>query len=177
MNARLRRVAAAFVQAPPRLGAPGGISIAGITGVEQGLRWDAVATATAPELRGEEVHFLALPDGTLVVDEDVPDGAAAPLAEAVADDLEPPYAAAGVRQDDDLWAVGAVAIRVAELPGATGDAIEASQLDGVRTVLIDGEPAALPAALEDVAAAAGADWSLRAERVDDTLWIVDVNPL
>ena len=37
----------------------------GIHGVPRPRRWDAVATAAAPGLRGEIVHFVALPDGTL----------------------------------------------------------------------------------------------------------------
>ena len=45
----------------------------GIHGVPRPRRWDAVATADAPGLRGEIVHFVALPDGTLVVEEDEPD--------------------------------------------------------------------------------------------------------
>jgi hypothetical protein len=55
----------------------------GIHGVPRPRRWDAVATTAAPGLRGEIVHFVALPDGTLVVEEDEPDDALTPLAHAV----------------------------------------------------------------------------------------------
>jgi len=55
----------------------------GIHGVPRRRRWDAVTTVEAPALRGDAVHFVALADGTLVVDEDEPDAALEPLADAV----------------------------------------------------------------------------------------------
>ena len=56
---------------------------AGIHGVARSRRWDVVAAADAPDARGDAVHFVTLPDGTLVVDEDEPEGALTPLADAV----------------------------------------------------------------------------------------------
>ena len=54
---------------------------AGVHGMSRPRTWDTVATVEA-ELPGDEVHFVALEDRTLVVDEDVPDDALAPLADA-----------------------------------------------------------------------------------------------
>ena len=82
-----------------------------------------VATARA-ELPGDEVHFSALPDGTLVVEEDVPDGSLTPLAEAIEATLNPPYRAEAVRREDGIWAVGASRIRVREFPEAEDDELE-----------------------------------------------------
>src|SRR5437879_11666990 len=65
----------------------------GIHGVPRARRWDTVANADAPGLSGDAVHFVTLGDGTLVVDEDEPDGALAPLADAVEQTIPPPYRA------------------------------------------------------------------------------------
>ena len=46
------------------------------------------------------MHFTSLPDGTLLVEEDVPDGALSPLADAIEASINPPYYAEGVRRDD-----------------------------------------------------------------------------
>ena len=46
--------------------------VTGIHGVARPRRWDAVASAEGPGLAGDEVHFVALPNGDLVVDEDEP---------------------------------------------------------------------------------------------------------
>ena len=70
------------------------------------------------------MHFSALPDGTLVVDEDVPDGALTPLAEAIEATLNPPYRAEAVKREDGVWAVAASRIRVREFPEAEDDEVE-----------------------------------------------------
>ena len=67
-------------------------------------KWDAVVTTDAPALQGDAVHFAALGDGSLILDEDQPDGALAPLADALETRLAPPYRAEGVRRDGTLWA-------------------------------------------------------------------------
>jgi hypothetical protein len=95
----------------------------GIHGVARPRRWDAVTSAAAP-LPGDAVHFTALPDGTLVVDEDVPDDSLLPLAAAVEKLLEPPYRAQGVRQEDGVWALAANRIQVRQLPGVEEDELE-----------------------------------------------------
>lgn len=101
----------------------------GIHGVARPRVWDVVASAEA-DLPGDEVHFAALPDGTLVVDEDVPDGALLPLAEAVEATVQAPYRAEGVRREERVWAVGARRIEVRAFPGQEGDELELVE-DGV----------------------------------------------
>jgi hypothetical protein len=54
----------------------------GIHGVPRARRWDAVVAAHAPLVNGDTVHFVALADGSLVVDEDQPDELT-PLADAL----------------------------------------------------------------------------------------------
>ena len=56
---------------------------AGIHGVPRARRWDTVVTTDAPGLSGDAVHFVALSDRSLVVEEEEPDEALTPLADAV----------------------------------------------------------------------------------------------
>jgi hypothetical protein len=78
----------------------------------------------ASELPGAEVHFTSLPDGTLLVEEDVPDGALSPFADAIEASINPPYYAEGVRRDDAVWAVGAKRIQVRSYPDHEEDELE-----------------------------------------------------
>jgi hypothetical protein len=142
-------------------------------------RWDAVGTAETPDLPGDALEFSVLPDGTLLVDDDVPDGALSPLAEVVEQSLEPPYKARAARTEGDLWAVAANKIEVVELSDdVPGDVVSLAVQDGVRTLLVDERPAweSIPA-LEAHGAAVNADFVLSAERLDGNLWAVEVNPL
>ena len=96
----------------------------GIHGIHRQREWDVVATVETDGIPGGEVHFWALPDGTLVVEEDVPDGALVPLADAIEAGLQPPYRAQGVRRSEAVWAVAARAIEVRSLPGTIADELE-----------------------------------------------------
>ena len=141
-------------------------------------RWDAVVTAAAPLLTGDAVHFVAIPDGSLIVEERVSNGSLDPLAEALEQQLRPPYRAEGVRRDR-LWAVAANAIEVLELgEDVGGDTLELAHRGGERHLTVDGAPslAALPA-LEAYAEARHTDYVARAERIDGDLWEVRVSPL
>lgn len=150
----------------------------GIHGVPRARRWDAVATAEAPELRGDEVHFTALPDGRLVVDEDEPDGALAPLADALEARLTAPYRAEGVRRDGALWGVAGRRIAVVREPRLDGEEAELVVTRGGRSLTVDGRPRLARApALEAAAAGEGAEFVLRATRLDDDLWEVETAPL
>lgn len=95
----------------------------GIHGVARPRVWDVVTTAEA-DLPGDAVHFTSLPDGTLVVEEEVPDGGLVPLAEAIEVTLQPPYRAEGVRRDERVWAVGAKRIVVKAYPEESEDELE-----------------------------------------------------
>jgi len=180
-SAILGAPAGGLLATPPGLDGDPGLGIPGVTGVPQAQEWDAVESAEAPELRGDQVHFVALADGdgTVIVDEDEPDGSVAPLADAIEKLLEPPYRAVGVRQSDAIWSVGAVRVDIVELPAElAGDAIELASVDGERELKIDGEPSqlALPA-LDDVASRFEGDYALLAERLTETAWAVDAQAL
>ena len=113
-----------FLTAPPdEFGNPSPLGEVGVHGVPRARRWDVVASARA-ELPVDGVHFSALPDGTLIVAEDVPDGSLTPLAEAIEVTLNPPYRAEAVKREDGVWAVAASRISVREFPEAEADEVE-----------------------------------------------------
>ena len=143
-------------------------------------RWEAVATAEAPELDGDRVEFTALPNGTLLVEEDVPDGALSPLAEAIEQSLAAPYRAEAVRSEDgDVWGVAANRIDVLNVPEEIGgDTVSLAVQGDERTLLVDERAVwtEVPT-LETYARERHDDFVLHAERLDGDLWWVKVNPL
>jgi len=150
----------------------------GIHGVPRARTWDAVVALDAPGLRGDAVHFVALPDGSLVVDEDEPDGALAPLADAVEERLRPPYRAEAVRRGGTTWAVAARRIRLVHEIGFEGEEAELVVTASDRTLTVDGRPLAGRApAFEAAGAAEGPEYVVRASRVDDDLWEVEASAL
>ena len=86
---------------------------AGITGLQRQREWDAVATAEGDGTPGDEVEFVALDDGTFVLESD---GGAdpTPFAAALSDSIATPYRALAVKRQE-VWAVGAVGIEVGRL--------------------------------------------------------------
>jgi hypothetical protein len=153
--------------------------IAGIHGIPRAREWDAVLTAIAPDLPGDEADFVALPDGTLFTDEDLPAGALEPIAEAFGGLIDPPYHAVALRQDEDVWSAGAMRVAVVEVPEEVdGDQVDLVVNDGERKMLVDeAESRAEIPSLEDFAAQQFGSFVLHASRLDETLWEVTVLPL
>ena len=60
--------------------------------------------------------FTALEDGTLVVDQDVPDGSLAPIADALEQMVPPPYRAAAAKTEGDVWTAVAESVRIVGAP-------------------------------------------------------------
>jgi len=167
-----------FLATPPGLDGDPGLGIAGVSGAPRSSEWDAVVSVEAPDIPGDEVHFVTLEDGTVVVDEAVPDGCLAPLADAVERELRPPYRAEAARHEHDVWAVGATRVAVATLPGTVdGDVIELTSYGGERSCSIDGRPCEPFRALEILGEQVGPDFALRADRLDESTWVVDCKPL
>lgn len=154
-----------------------GFGLPGLTGVERPRGpWDVVSTAHAPELPGDTVSFVALSDGTLVVDSDIPDGSAAPLADAVEEELGPPYEAVAVRREDeaDIWRVAATRVLVAPAEPGGPDRVDLARVDGKVAATVDGDEAAVDAVSEgllDLLAHLEGDAALTAERLDETTWV------
>jgi hypothetical protein len=151
----------------------------GIHGLHRQRRWDAVASAEAPDLPGDTISFTTLPDGTVLVDADLPDGALTPLADAVEQELASPYRATATRGEDGIWGIGANKLEVVEVPeNVEGDTVSLAVQDGERTLMIDERPgwSDIPT-LESFARERHGEFVLHAERLDGNLWSVKVNPL
>ena len=172
---------------PRRVHEPGGPldpqhpfwQVAGIHGVPRAREWDTVATAEAPSLPGEELDFVVLEDGTLIVEDDLPDEALTPLADALETSIAPPYHAFARRREGDVWSAAAMVVDVVEVPeDVPGDEISLSVHEGEHMVAIDGElwREQLPT-LEAYGAEKSASFVLHASRLDGTSWEVTVTPL
>jgi hypothetical protein len=155
-----------------------GFELPGLTGFARTAGpWDVVTSAHAPDLPGDTFSFVALADGTLVVDEDVPEGSGTPLAEAVERELERPYEAVAVRREDDqgLWQVAAVGVLVAAAAaGDPSERVDLARVAGEVTATVDGDetsPGAAPAGLLELLAQLDGDAALTAERLDVTTWV------
>ena len=150
----------------------------GIHGVPRARRWDAVATAAAPGLRGEHVHFVALADGTLVVEEDEPDDALR---------RSPTRSRRASRRPTGRRRCGAArtpgrspprASRSSRCRGSSGDQAELVVTRDGRTLTVDGRTRLGHApALERIGQAEGTEYVVRAERLDGDLWEVEATPL
>jgi hypothetical protein len=151
---------------------------AGIHGIHRFREWDALVRVTGVELDVDEVRFVALDDGTLVVDGDE-DLDLAPLAEAIEQELQLPYRAHAVRADDDAWTAAAEAIELVELPRELeGEQLELTVRQGERMLIVDGAPAfGDTSELDRLGAERGDDYVVQASRVDGDLWDVRVLPL
>jgi hypothetical protein len=151
--------------------------VTGIHGVPRPRRWDAVGSADAPGLSGDEVHFVALPGGDLVVDEEIPADTLGPLAETIEQTIEPPYRAEGVRQGNGVWAVAARRVEVAEFE-AEGDELELVVTEDGRSLTVDGarEFGSLPA-LEALGSQVSDSFVAQARRLDGDLWEVTIAAL
>lgn len=151
---------------------------AGIHGVPRARRWDVVAMADVPGLRGDVVEFVALADRSLLSESDASDEALARLAEAVEEQLPPPYRAEAVRRGAEQWAVGARRIAVLDVHGLHGDEAELVTVGGVRTLHVDGQATirSVPE-LQRAGEAVSREYAVRARRLEGSLWEVEASAL
>jgi hypothetical protein len=164
---------------PPLLGGRRFFEEAGVTGTARPRSWEVTTVAEAPELKGDEVAFEVLPDGSVLVEEEVGEGSLAPLAEAIEQSLAPPYRARGVRQGETVWAVGANRIEIVELPpDVQGEEIDVAVQDDEKTLVVDGARSfgSVPE-LEQLGASRFESYVVHAERLDGNLWEVRVAAL
>ena len=180
-EALFRAPAGGFLATPPGFDGDPGLGIPGVSGVPRPREWDAVESVSAPALRGDEIHFVALADAdrTLIVDEDEPNDSVSPLADAIEATLSPPYRGVGRRQENDVWAVAAMSVDVVELPESiAGESIELTRVGGRRELRLDGEDSNLELPkLDEIGGRRGDDYVLRAERLTETTWVVDSDVL
>jgi hypothetical protein len=122
---------------------------------------------------------VRLADGrTLVAEGDAPD--AAPCAvTALVDEVEPPYRAVAQRRSGDTWAVGAVAIELAELPREiVGEELVLTVTQDGEELMVDGRPhAGGSAELMNSLGGRYESYVVRARHIDGLLWEVDIDPL
>jgi hypothetical protein len=136
-------------------------------------------TTVRAEAPGEEAVFVLLNDGHLLPLHGARE-AMEPAARALEGELDTPYRALAVRREGDTWAVGAVAIEVAELPADTeGEELMLTVTqEGERALEVDGRPTL--EGIEAVERAAGGRYDayvLRATRLDERLWEIGIDPL
>lgn len=151
---------------------------AGITGIPRQREWDAVATVHGAGKPGDEVVFVALADGTFVVESGRADVSSDALVASLG--LAPPYRAVA-RRREDVWAVGAVRIELARLdPDSDGDELALTWDGAVLALSIDGAPAdpARASALRRIAEGRvrGA-YAAQAQRLRGDVWELAVRPL
>jgi len=149
---------------------------AGITGLQRQREWDAVATAEVDGIPGDEVEFVALPDGTFVVESE---GGAdpTPFADALREGIDRPFRALAVRRPG-VWAVGAVSIEVDRLdPDPRGNELELTWNGTALELTIDDVPAEPGRAegLQRIATSRVAGpYAAHAHRLRDDVWELSV---
>jgi hypothetical protein len=145
----------------------------GIHGLHRQREWDAVATIEL-DAAGSEAWFVALADGSLVVEE----GDADPESFRTALPVALPFRAHAVRRNGTTWAVAARRIETIELEATPGDQIEIAWDGAERTVRIDGEPTlgGVPA-LERLATERHPTYVVTAARLAGAVWEIAVSPL
>ncbi len=150
----------------------------GIHGLQRPRDWEVTLTVDAPDVAGDAVRFVTLPDGSVLV-EDGPDTELDPLASAVEQELPPPYRARAARQNETLWAVQAKKIEVIRIPdGPEGDEIDLTRTDDGTTYTVDGAQqfGSVPV-LEARGAREGPEYTVHAERLDGDLWEIRASAL
>lgn len=150
----------------------------GITGVSRPREWDAVVSVPARGPAGADLSFVALSDGTILLesDEEIPEDEVDVFAGAVEGLVDPPYRAIGIRKGGEQWALAARAITLVEVEDdPTGDSIELAQHGGERTVVVDGQRAF--GTVPEFEALLDGDGVVRAQRLDERLFEVTVSPL
>ncbi len=157
---------------PPVPGVPG------YHGMQRPRRWDAVVMAQAPDLPGKEVTFVVLADGSVILDDELPEPAVEPLAEELDALVDAPYRVEAVRRHDDVWAAAARRIEVLEIPGVEGQELMLTMQAGTKTFIVDGQSefGTVPE-LERLASERYDSYVAEAKRLDGELFEVRVSPL
>jgi hypothetical protein len=150
----------------------------GIHGMQRAREWDATVTTEAEGIDGDAATFVVVPDGSVLVEEG-PESSLQALADAVEQELRPPYRARAARVRGDLWAVQARRLEVMALPNVPdGDALDLTQTAEGRVMRVDGQQVfgTVPE-LEARGEREGPEYAVHAERLDDDLFEVRASAL
>lgn len=166
-----------FVQLPE--GWDGGpINIPGLTG---GLPlddpWDAVVSASAPDLTGDEVRFAVDANGVTITGGDVSIEALQPLAQAVAQQLAAPFWAVAVPDEDDTWTAAGTSSEVLQITSVTADTVEVSRVGGVVSARIDDAESDVPAEIAALLEGKAGDTAIVAHRFAGSAWVAELYAL
>jgi hypothetical protein len=123
--------------------------------------------------------LVRLSEGRIIVGEGDP-AVAECATRALEGEIAAPYRAVAVRREGTTWAVGAVAIQLADLPAdLEGDNFVLTVTeDGERELIVDGQRSLHR--LAEIAALGGkrhGSFVVRAERLEGALWEVTIDPL
>ena len=139
--------------------------------------YDEVFRLEVPDLPGDSIEIVALPDGSLFLEEELPEGSPDAIADAVT--VPPPYHAFAAREGGSIWTVAVRRVAVVEVPEEiAGDEVEIVVSDEGRSLLVDDvESGSEIPSLEDFGAQLFGSFVLTARRLDERLWEVTVLPL
>jgi hypothetical protein len=164
-----------FAQLPQEWEGGSRLNIPGLSSVTRDDPWDALVTAHAPGLSGEEVRFAVTADGRTIAGGDAPPEAVAALGRAVARQLDAPFWAIAVPDEGDEWSVAATGAEILDLPDATGEEIEASRVGAEVTCRVDGvESGAQLPAIDALLDRQGGDGVVVAHRFAGPVWVAEV---
>jgi hypothetical protein len=141
--------------------------------------YDAVLSVHAADIPGNTLEFATLPNGDMIVDTEQGDADLSVIADAVEQQVHPPYRVVARHGESDVWSVAARGIDVLEVDFSHGDEIELASHDGEIDLKVDGEPwqGRIPELEAAGEAANGADYVVQAERLDGNLWEIRASPL
>lgn len=164
-----------FAQLPQEWQGGSPLNIPGLSSAVQDDPWDALVSAHAPGLSGDEVRFAVAADGRTIAGGDASADALAALARAVERQLDAPFWAIGVPDEGDEWSVAATGAEILELPDARGDEIEATRVGAVVTCRVDGQDAEvrLPA-IDALLDRQSGDAVVVAHRFAGPVWVAEV---
>lgn len=120
---------------------------------------------------------MALTDGRLIVDEDVPDGTLTPFADTAEKEVKPPYRVTAARIEGDVWGLGVAPVVVIELPRVDGEVCDISRVGNTVSMTVDGVEVKAPPAAWDALRSFDGDVALTAEWLEDDTWVAAVWPL
>ena len=135
--------------------------------------------AEAPDLPGSEVTFVVLDDGSVILDDELPEPAVEPIAEELDQVIDAPVPRGGGAQARrGLGRCSALHRRARATRRRRESTLMLTMQDGTKSFSVDGSPefGTVPE-LERFAAERYGSYVAEASRLDGELWEVRVSPL